>query len=517
MSSCLALFGLCIATTGMIVILPDFGRDVHANLNSETWMVNAYMLAVAALVVPGGQLGDIFGRKRLFIVGMILFIVGAAVVAVSSDAGVAIVGRVIQGSGSAAIMPATVSIVDVAFPPTQRRLAMAVWGAVAGLGFGFGPFIAGALAAVASWRVLFWCVIAIDIVALAVTLRTVGESRDEQRSRRIDWVGFLTFGFAALAFVLALEQGDVWGWDSGVTIGIFAAAAASLAAFVLAERRIASPMVHLSIFRSRAFVLGLIGTAVVTWAILAVLFYVSEFFQSFLLLDYSAVRAGVALIPFGAAMLVTSLASASLIDRFGARIVLGLGMVIATVGTWLLTGLEADTTYSGVWLGLLLSGAGIGLVLGPFTGIAVGSVREHLVGEASGVINMSRYLGGILGTASGTIVFAVSAGADLNGLIARMGLGDRRSSLDQVAGGNAVEAQRAVESLGPARRAFSEGAAQALAVGYHDAMTVAAVAMTVGTVITLVMVSNRHKPGPHPPTEVPVEGEPVGESASGGA
>ena len=222
----LALFSIAVSTTGITDVLTDMGEDLNMGTSEQAWIMNIYMLMVAAFVVAGGQLGDIFGRRALFMAGTVVFLAGSVLIATADTTAVVIIGRAVQGLGAATVVPATLSIVDVAFSRKQRAMAIGVWGGIAGAGFALGPVIGGLMTQLFSWHWLFWFNIPLGLLALAISLVSISESRDEGRSRTVDFVGMLIMAAAMFAIIIALDRGEIWGWGSVQTLALIFGSAA---------------------------------------------------------------------------------------------------------------------------------------------------------------------------------------------------------------------------------------------------------------------------------------------------
>ncbi len=492
------LFAIAVSATGIMDVLTDMGNDLHMGVSEQTWVVNTYLLVVAAVVVAGGQFGDVFGRRLMFAVGVTTFMAGSIVIATADVSTTVIIGRALQGLGAAAVMPATLSIIDVAFPPEQRSTAMGVWGGIVGIGFALGVLIGGFLTHIGSWHWLFWFNVPLCLAALAMTFWAISESRDESRSRVVDVAGLVIMAAAMFSVVLGLDQGESWGWGSMAVIGLLVGSAALFATFVFVESRLKNPMVHLDLFRSRAFIAGNVGTFFITWALISVILFVASYLQNFLLLDYSALKAGVAIMPMGFAMFTLSMFSGRVIRWIGAPLALTLGMLVVAVGFYLLSLVSLDSDYSDFWIPMILVGAGFGMTFGPFSAIAVASAEASRVGEASGIVNMSRYLGGALGIVICTALYDTAALDKLNEVIGRLGLNfSAREKLDQLATGNDSVVRAEIDKLGSAKQTFIDGAGQAITDGFVVAMLTAAIVCTVGAAICFALLSKKY------PTEIP--------------
>src|ERR1700722_4777081 len=250
---CFALFMIMLDNTVVNVALPSIQRDLHATLSSLEWTVNAYTLTFAVLLVTGGRLGDIFGRRRMFLFGVIVFGISSAVIGFAPNDTFLIAFRAVQGIGAAFMMPATLSIITQAFPAHQRGTAIGTWAGVSALALAIGPVVGGFLTEQVSWRAIFFINPPIALIAVAVTLFAARESRDDTVARTIDFPGIATITIGLTALILALVEGNAWGWGSARLISLLAVAAVGLTSFVVIELRSSAPMVDFNFFRARPF------------------------------------------------------------------------------------------------------------------------------------------------------------------------------------------------------------------------------------------------------------------------
>src|SRR5579884_2493346 len=248
---CFALFMVMLDNTVVNVALPSIQRDLHASLSALEWTVNAYTLTFAVLMVTGGRLGDIFGRRKFFLFGVVVFGLSSAAIGFAPSDTALVAFRAVQGIGAAFMMPATLSIITQAFPPHQRGMAIGTWAGVSAMALAIGPVIGGFLTQQVSWRAIFFINPPIALIAVAVTLFAARESRDETVGRTIDYAGIAVLTLGLTALVLGLVEANAWGWGSARLIALFAVAVALLAVFVAVERRVRAPMIDFAVFRSR--------------------------------------------------------------------------------------------------------------------------------------------------------------------------------------------------------------------------------------------------------------------------
>ena len=292
---CFALFMLMLDNTVVNVALPSIQRDLHASLAALEWTVNAYTLTLAVLLVTGGRLGDIFGRRRMFLFGVVVFGLSSLAIGFAPTDGFLVAFRAVQGVGAAFMMPATLSIITQAFPPEQRGTAIGTWAGVSALALAIGPVVGGFLTEYVSWRAIFFINPPIAIVAVAVTLFAARESRDETVDRTVDYAGIGTVTLGLTALVLALVEGNDWGWGSFRVISLLVVAAVALVAFVLIERRVRAPIVNFTFFRSRTFVGANLVAFLISFAMFAQFFFLTLYLQN--ILHYSPLRPACASCP----------------------------------------------------------------------------------------------------------------------------------------------------------------------------------------------------------------------------
>jgi EmrB/QacA subfamily drug resistance transporter len=394
---CFALFMIMLDNTVVNVALPSIQRDLHASLSALEWTVNAYTLTFAVLMVTGGRLGDIFGRRRMFLFGVVVFGLSSAAIGFAPSDTALVAFRAVQGIGAAFMMPATLSIITQAFPPEQRGTAIGTWAGVSALALAIGPVLGGFLTQDVSWRAIFFINPPIAVGAVAVTLFAARESRDETVDKTVDFsgIGAITVGLTAL--VLALVEGNGWGWGSTRVLTLLAVAAVGLTAFVAIERRVRAPMVNFAFFRSRTFLGSNVVGFFVSFAMLAQFFFLALYMQN--ILGYSPLQAGIRFLPSTLLLVVLGPLAGRLTDRVGPRPLMSLGLVVVSAAVFIQSGITVHTSYLRLLPGFMLMGIGIGLVMSPMSTAAMNSVDRTKAGAASGVLSMSRMVGGTFGVA----------------------------------------------------------------------------------------------------------------------
>jgi EmrB/QacA subfamily drug resistance transporter len=404
---CGAIFMLLLDTTIVNVAQQKIKEGLNADLSQIQWILDSYILAFAVLMLSFGRIGDIFGRKKMFVTGMAVFIAASGLCGISSwiadligipGATALIVARVLQGAGGALMMPQTLSLITVAFPPQKRGAAMGVWGSVVALGAVLGPLLGGYIVTEYPWEWIFLINIPVGIVAIFATLAIVPESRDPLASGMLDWGGVILSAAAIFALVYALIEGPKFGWTSPQTLGLLLVSAALFAIFVWWERRVPDPMVKLELFGIRNFwVANVIGLAI-PFGLFGIFFPMTVFLQG--ALDMTPFEAGLTMMPMSLMLMFVAPVSGRLSDRIGARWILTTGLTLVTVGILLITSRVSTTTdWQALLPALLVTGTGMGMTFAPMTAAAMSRVPPRISGSASGILNTSRNIGQLLGIA----------------------------------------------------------------------------------------------------------------------
>jgi EmrB/QacA subfamily drug resistance transporter len=386
------------------IALPSIGRDLHASTATLSWVINAYVLAFGGLLLLGGRLADLLGRRRIFVAGLLVFGLASLVGGLSSSPGMLIAARGVQGLGAAMLAPAALSLVTSLFPAgTERNKALGIWGSVAGSGAAVGVLLGGILTSGLGWQWVLFINVPITLAAAAITPRLISQSRSAGSSRHLDTAGALSVTGAAVVGVYALVTANTTGWASAQTIGLLAAAAVLAAAFVLTESRVRTPLVALNTFKNRhlrAANLTMLATGAV---IVGLFFFLSLYLQQ--VLHYSALTAGLSQLPLAGLLIVAAAGSGTLVEKTGIKPVLLAGLLLLGGGMGWLSRVPVAGSYPTDVLGpSLLIGAGLGLAFVPLTIGAVTGVDERRYGLASGLINTSQQIGGALGLAVLTAV-----------------------------------------------------------------------------------------------------------------
>jgi EmrB/QacA subfamily drug resistance transporter len=358
---CAAVFMLLLDTTIVNVAQQKIKEGLNADLSEIQWVLDSYILTYAVFLLSFGRMGDVFGRKRLFILGMAIFTASSALCGASnwlggqlgvSGANALIVARVLQGFGGAFMMPQTLSLIAVVFPPEKRGAAMGIWGGIVALGAVVGPIIGGLIVTNYAWEWVFLINVPVGIIAILATLVIVPESVDPLASKRLDWTGLVLSGSAIFALVYALIEGPKRGWTSPVILGLLVVSAILLAAFVAWERRAADPMMKLELFRLRNFWVGNVIATTVAFGMLGIFFPMTLFLQG--ALGFSPIRAGLTMTPMSVMIMVAAPFAGRLTDRIGARWILVTGLTLMTVGIlFIVSRITTETTWRSLLPALL--------------------------------------------------------------------------------------------------------------------------------------------------------------------
>ena len=400
--SCLGLFILMLDSTIVSLALPEIRKELDMSSAALQWVMNAYLLTLAVLVITAGRLGDMLGRKRVFLAGMTIFAIGSVVSATAQSDTAIIVGRVVQGAGGAALISLSLAITCDAFPGDRQAQAIGIWTAVSSIALAVGPAIGGLLVEV-DWRLIFWINLPIAVAVVLITQWAAVESRDPESGSRIDVPGLVALSAGLTAIVLALIEGRDWGWGSAETIGLAAAGVTLIVGFWLIEHRVSDPLVHFELFKNGPYFGATASAFALVGAYWSLMFFEPQYLQD--VLGYGPVEAGLLILPITVPMIVISPFAGTLIARFGARALMTLGMVCATVGLFLLTRIDAGTGYSDLLPGYILFGIALGLVYAPMSSAAMGAMPATKVGIAAGVLAMTRLLAGAVALAATGAVF----------------------------------------------------------------------------------------------------------------
>jgi EmrB/QacA subfamily drug resistance transporter len=403
------LFMIMLDNTVVNVALPSIQRDLGIGLSELEWIVAGYALTFAALMLTGGKLADLLGRRLIFVVGLVVFTAASLACGLAESGDVLIGARIVQGLGAALMNPATLSIISATFPPHQRGMAIGIWAGVSALALAIGPLVGGLIAQHIDWSWIFFINVPVGVLAVAASFLFIDESRDTSHEQRLDLPGLLTSAIGLFALTYGLIEANTYGWTSGRILASFAIAAVGLVAFVLLERHQRLPMLDLSLFRNGTFAGANLVTFLVALAMFGVFFFVSLYMQN--VLGYSAVEAGAAFLPMTVLIILIAPIAGKATDRIGSRWLMTAGMTLVGVQLLYFSTLEVDSGFWSLAPGLLVGGVGMALTMTPAAAAAVRSVPVDKSGVGSAVLNTFRQVGGSLGIALlGAIMAQEAAG-----------------------------------------------------------------------------------------------------------
>ena len=395
--TCFGLFMVLLDASIVNVALPTIQADLHANLSDLQWVVDAYTLPLAALMLTAGTLGDRFGRKRLFLAGLVLFVLGSLLCGFAPALGWLLFGRAVQGVGAAALLPGSLSVLVSAFPePRVRAQAIGLWAGVSGVALAAGPLVGGVLIQLASWPAIFFVNLPVGVVALALGWPLLAESRNP-KVQRIDLPGQVLVTGALVCLILALIESSSYGWTSPLILGLFSGAAVCLAAFLLVEARVREPMLPLGLFANRVFSVANVAGLLLFFSILGTFFFVTQFFQA--VQGYTALEAGIRTLPTTMGIFLIAPFAGLLTARLGPRLPTLLGALLAASALLLVTRMEPDSSYATLWWNFGMLGIGFGLMISPLAAAVLSATPPTRAGLGSSVNNTSRQVGGALGVA----------------------------------------------------------------------------------------------------------------------
>jgi EmrB/QacA subfamily drug resistance transporter len=405
------LFMIMLDNTVVNVALPSIQESLGLKVSELEWVVAGYALTFGAFMLTGGKLADLLGRRRMFVVGLIIFTASSLACGLAGSATILIGARVVQGLGAALMNPSTLSIITVTFPPKQRGTAIGIWAGVSALALAIGPLVGGLITEHINWNWIFFINVPIGIIAVVAAFLFIDESRDNSAEQRPDVPGLATSALGLFALTYALIEGNKYGWSSTRIIGAFAVAIISLVVFILLERHQRLPMLDLALFKNRTFSGANLVMLLVALAMFGVFFYISLFMQQ--VLDYSPTEAGAAFLPMTVLIVFLAPLAGKYSDRFGSRYLAGAGMLLLSGSLFLFSRVGVDASYWQLLPAMLIGGTGMSLTMTPTTAAAMSAVAMNKAGVGSAVLNSSRQVGGSLGIAliGAIIASQIPAGA----------------------------------------------------------------------------------------------------------
>ncbi len=402
------LFMIMLDNTVVNVALPTIRRELGVDLSELEWIVSGYALSFAALMLIGGKLADAYGRRLIFVVGILVFTASSLACGLAGSGSTLIAARLVQGLGAALMNPATLSIIGATFPPKQRGTAIGIWVGISALALAIGPLVGGLITEHLSWSWIFFINVPVGIAGIVASFLLIDESRDEEHVR-LDVPGLMTSALGLFALTYGLIEANTYGWGSGRIVGTFAVAVISLAAFVQLERKQRSPMLDLTLFRSGTYAGANLVILLVALAMFGVFFFVSLYMQN--ILGYSAVQAGAAFLPMTLIIILAAPIAGKTSDRLGSRWLMTGGMLLVATQLLYFSQLGIGASFWDLLPGLVVGGLGMSMTMTPATAAATRAVPVYKAGVGSAVLNAARQVGGSLGVALMGAIMAHSIGA----------------------------------------------------------------------------------------------------------
>ena len=484
MAVSVATFMLLLDITVVNTALPSIARDLHATFNDLQWVIDAYTLALAAVVLTAGSLADRLGRRAVFAAGLTIFSVASLAAGLAPDATFLNISRAVEGIGGAAMFAVSLALVAQEFPAGRERgTAMAIYGATIGMSVAVGPLVGGVITDGLGWRWVFFVNVPVGIAALATTYMKVRESRNPNAGR-IDWLGLGTLSGGLFLLVLALLRGNDAGWGSAQIIAEFGAAAALLAAFIGVERSVPEPMLPLGLFRRRAFTGVQLAAAGVSASLFALFLYLTLYLQDYL--HNSPLQAGVRYLPITLGAFIAAPIAGVLLPRVQARVLMAVGLAGTGIGLLLMSGIDAGSSWTVLLPGFIVAGLAVGLLNPVIADVALSVVPKERSGMAAGVNDTFRQVGVAVGTAAwGAVFLARGSGKVATVLAGTPGAaaGRPRQLIESLTGGHLTAATQAIPhgarelAVNATHQGFLSGLNSILLIGGVVAFVAAALAL----------------------------------------
>lgn len=485
---------MMVALDGTVVSIanPTIGKDLNASLAGLQWVTNGYLLAIATCLILGGKLGDLLGRKRMFLFGVVAFMAASLGCGLSDSVGMLVAFRVLQGLGGALMMPGTLSILRSAFPPKQLQMAIGVWAGSTSLATASGPIVGGLLVQHVNWQSIFYINLGVGALALAIGWWVIRESRDEKRPR-LDIPGALLLTGSLSTLIWGIINAAKHGWGSGYILGFLVAAAALFVVFLWWMRTTRDPLVPLDLFKVPDLNAGLVVMLTVMFALYGVLFFVTLYLQR--VQGYSPVEAGVRMLPLTGVMAVSAPLGGLLGMKVPLRYQLSVGMGLVAGGLFGLTGITPTSGFGSLWPWFLLMALGMGLVFTGASQAILASAPVNRAGLASGLQQTLLQIGGVMGTSVLGAILTSRIGSLLPDRLAARGVPEATAA--QVQDGSSAIAQGVVPVPSGTSSAvaaqITDASFSALTAGMHTTFVIAAIVVVIGALVSLIWV--RMKPG----------------------
>ncbi|WP_338703176.1 MFS transporter [Streptomyces sp. Q6] len=480
------LFMVQLDASVVAIANPEIGRSLHASTADLQWVTNAYLLALAASLILGGKLGDRFGRRTFYLVGVAGFVLASVAIGLSGSIAGVIAFRAVQGFFGGLLMPNTLGLLRAVFPPRKFGMAVGIWAMVSAVSTALGPIVGGLLVERVSWESVFYINAPIGVVALAVSAAVLPQSRNSTGRHRFDVAGVVLLAAGLLCVVFGVVKGETWGWTSAGTLGVIAVGVLVLIGFGVYETRVAHPLLPMRLFRIRALTVGTVITALNFFVLLGVIFFVMLYLQN--VRGFTPVEAGVRTLPLSLASLVASPLGAALTQRFGARLTMPVGMFLQAASVFGMLTWDTGSSYATMWPPFIALGLGVGMVLAASSDAIVGQAPVRDGGVAGGLQATALQIGGALGTSVLVSLISGRVGATLVGELTSAGVPPQvanglTGAEDAVAMGVAPVSGSMGAEL---RAAVVEGSGRAFMNGVHTALTVTGLLCLLGAAVAAV-------------------------------
>ncbi|MER8224441.1 MFS transporter [Streptomyces sp. NPDC094143] len=488
-------FGLfMVGLDGSVVAIAnaEIARDLNATTAELQWVTNSYLLALAATLILGGKLGDRFGRRTLYLVGVVGFTLASVAIGLAGSVEGVIAFRAVQGAFGAMLMPNTLALLRAVFPPGKFGMAVGIWAMISSVSTALGPIVGGLLVEHVDWESVFYINAPIGVIALVFGLMVLPQSRNEAAAgQKFDVPGVVLLALGLLAVVFGVVKGETWGWTSAGTLGAMFAGVVVLALFGRYETRVAHPLLPMRLFRDPALTIGTVVTALNFFILLGVIFFVMLYLQN--VRGFTPVESGVRTLPLSLASMVASPLGAKLTERFGPRLTMPLGMVLQAGAAFTMLAWSADTAYHTLWPPFVALGLGVGMVMSASSDAIVGNAPVQDGGVAGGLQATSLQVGGALGTSVLVSLISSRVGATLGGSLTDAGVPHAvaarfEEAKDAVAMGVAPVSEGMPAQL---RAAVTEGSHTAFMNGVHTAVLVTGVLALVGAALAVLGLRGR--------------------------
>lgn len=486
-----------IPTSAVVLAISKIHNEFNASQGELQWVLVAFSLAYSALLVIGGRLADVYGRKKFFLGGTIVYAAGALGASLAPDALVLIIMVALMGVGAAILTPASLSIITDAFEPEKRATAIGIWAGASALVSGVGTLLGGVLSDW-EWRSVFWINLPFCALFFVLAARGARESRDPNADRHVDLIGLVSLIGALTALTLVLNEGAAWGFGSIISIILFAAAAVLFVVFLVAEPRVRNALIDFGFFRKRNYTGGNAALLVANFALAAVIFFLTQYLEE--VLGYSAIKTGVLLLPLAGTMVVALPLGGPISERLGPRIPILAGLGLTAGGCYLLTLISGESGYNDVWPGALLIGAGTGLALTPLNTAAMNAIRHTEHGAAAGVLVTMSGIGATFGVALSGAFFQSVQDSKSDSLLAKVGNGIHLTEAQEQTLSGFLSGSKPAKALFNTFDPSQQSAIRhALRQGYTDGLGVVmwlSLGITVAGMVVVGLIMQRSAPVP---------------------